>query len=102
MKRKSFAIAVVIAVIAVVLACFCANPVLSCAFDLPPAYEAEIRNQAKGLYSSKLPLVLTYVKVNDFDGLAAYYTIYYFPFGTVEMSFINGEGWMVEKPLTGL
>lgn len=102
MKRKLLAIAAVIAVIAVVLACFCANPVLSCPFDLPPAYEAEIRNQAKGLYSSRLPLVPVYVKVNAFNGVDARYTIYYFPFGTVEMSFINGEGWMVEKPLTGL
>ena len=43
-----------------------------------------------------------YVSVNSFDGIRGYYTVYYFPLGSVGMSYSESDGYNMEKPLLGM
>ena len=74
--------------------------IISCDFDIPVATYKAIESQAEGVYSNKLPLVAVYVNVTDYTDGIAYYTIHYFPFGTVDMSYSEADGYNVEKQLT--
>ena len=58
--------------------------------------------QARGLYSRRLPLVPVLVRLDGMEGGTVFYTIHYFPFGTVGMSFSEEGLYNIEKPLTGL
>ena len=97
---KSFFLIVIALVI--VLRIFSANLIISCDFDVPDTTYDAIEIQAKGVYSSKLPLVSVYVNVTDYSEDKAYYTIHYFPFGTVGMSYSESDGYNIEKQLTSL
>ena len=61
-----------------------------------------VKEQAQGVYSSRLPLIPVYVRVDSYMEEKIFYTIYYFPFGTVEMSYIEGDGYNIEKSLSRL
>ena len=98
---KKFLIPVLIlAVLIVGLSILCSDPILICSSDLPEDFLAAIRSQSAGVYSSKLPLVPVYVHVDSFSEPTAFYTVHYFPFGTVGMSYTENDGYNIEKPLT--
>ena len=86
----------------IILRIFSANLIISCDFDMPDETYEAIESQAKGVYSSKLPLVAVYVNLTDYSDERAYYTIHYFPFGTVDMSYSESDGYNIEKFLTRL
>ena len=84
------------------LGLLCARPFVSCKeYVTPPLVEAAER-QARGLYSPRLPLVPVYVSMDRMEEGTVYYTIHYFPFGTVGMSYSEEGLYNIEKPLTGL
>ena len=85
-----------------ILCLFSAKPIVSCKIDLPDGYIEAVESEAEGFYSKTLPLVPVYVSVEEFTGNKVYYTIHYFPFGTVEMSYTENDGYNIEKPLTSL
>ena len=66
----------------------------------PHAEAAE--RQARGLYSARLPLIPVHVSLDRMEQGTVYYTICYFPFGTVGMSYSEEGLYNIEKPLTGL
>ena len=76
------------------------TPIVICDDDLSEEYMEAIESQAEGLYSRKLPLVPVCVNVTSFDDETVYYTIYYFPLGTVGMSYNKNDGYNMEKSLT--
>ena len=101
MKRIKPIFLIVIALV-IVLRIFSANLIISCDFDMPQMTYEAIESQAEGTYSDKLPLVAVYVNVTDYSDEKAYYTIHYFPFGTVDMSYSETDGYNIEKQLTKL
>ena len=101
--RKIFKpIFLLIVVFIILLRIFSANLIISCDFDIPTTTYEAIEGQSKGVYSSKLPLVAVYVNITDYSDEKAYYTIHYFPFGTVNMSYSENDGYNIEKQLTKL
>ena len=102
MKKRVIITMVIVAILITSILIVALNPVISCENDVPQHYIEAIESQAKGIYSNVLPLVPIYVAVNSFETESVYYTIYYFPFGTVEMSYTESDGYSIEKPLTGL
>ena len=75
------------------------NPIVICDNDLSEEYMEAIESQAEWLYSRKLPFVPICVNVTSFTDKTVYYTIYYFPFGTVGMSYTKNDGYNMEKSL---
>ena len=100
-KRVIIAIMIVVTLIAG-LCILVSNPIISCKKDVPEYYYEVIEAQSKGIYSNVLPLVPVYVNVNSLEAETVYYTIHYFPFGTVDMSYTKDDGYNIEKSLTGL
>ena len=96
MKKK---ILPLILVVTFALAFLSQNPVISYREEIPAEYKNAVENQVKGVYSSKFPLVPFYVSVEDVENEKVFYTIYYLPFGTVEMSFSAVDGYNIEKEL---
>jgi len=101
-KKKYYVIAIIAVVLVLVLCWFAVNPVVICGIDVPDDYLEAIESQSKGVYSRTIPLVPIYVSVDAFSEGRLYYTIHYFPFGTVGMSYAKNDGYNIEKPLTGL
>lgn len=102
MKKK---IGIAIGLLAVVIAALFLlfrNPIVSCNIEIPENYMDAARSQAKGLYSERLPLVPIVVRINSYSEDVLYYTIYYFPLGTVGMSYSGGDGYNIEKPLINM
>ena len=94
--------ALIIAAVLIVCLCILASgPVVSCKTDVPEKYVDAVKAQSAGLYSSKLPLVPVVVSVDQVAEGTVFYTVYYLPFGTVGMSYTEGDGHNIEKPLTG-
>lgn len=77
------------------------HPFIVCGGGVPESYYASIQDQAKGLYSSRIPLVPIFVSIDTIERDTVFYTIHYFPFGTVGMAYSQGDGYNIEKPLTG-
>ena len=107
MSRRIAVIAAVIlclvlVVSVVVLSELCANPVISGAEGVPEELQDAIQSQATGLYSSRLPLVPVWISVEGMEDGCVFYTIHYFPFGTVGMSYHPDDGYNMEKTLTRL
>ena len=102
MKKIFKPIFLLIVVFIILLRIFSANLIISCDFDIPNITYEAIEGQAKGVYSSKLPLVAVYINITGYSDEKAYYTIHYFPFGTVDMSYSESEGYNIEKQLTKL
>ena len=102
MKKIFKPIFLLIVVFIILLRIFSANLIISCDFEMPNTTYEAIEGQSKGVYSSKLPLVAVYVNITDYSDEKAYYTIHYFPFGTVNMSYSENDGYNIEKQLTKL
>ncbi len=102
MKKLIKTVILIAFVLIIILRIFSANLIVSCDFDMPNTTYEAIESQSEGVYSSKLPLVAVYVNVTDYSDEKAYYTIHYFPFGSVDMSFSESDGYNIEKPLTRL
>ena len=101
-KKRVIITTVIVLLIFAGLCILASKPIISGGNDVPEDYVEKIKSQAQGLYSKVLPLVPIYVTIDSFEEEKVYYTIHYFPFGTVEMSYIESEGYNIEKPLTGL
>jgi len=102
MKRK-IGIGVILTVfLMIVLFVFSRNPVVSSDIEIPEIYLEAVKEQAEGVYSKRLPLIPVYVRIDSFAEEKLYYTIYYFPLGTVGMSYVTGDGYNIEKPLTNM
>lgn len=98
--KRWLAAAVLVAVLC--LGLLCNQPIVTQKeYVTPPLAEAAER-QARGLYSARLPLIPVYVSLDRMEEGAVFYTIHYFPFGTVGMSFSEEGLYNIEKPLTGL
>ena len=96
-----------IKILAIVLVCSLVSETLSVPYIAGKAKLSEsqieaIEEQARGRYSDALPLIPVFVRVDRVEGEQIFYTVFYFPFGTVGMSYLAGEGYNIEKPLTGL
>ncbi len=100
-KAKVILIAAIL-IFTAALSIISSNPVVYCDTDIPDSYLEAVESQVRGVYSKKMPLVPLYVSVHSFSGEKVLYTIHYFPFGTVEMSYQEGDGYNIEKPLTRL
>ena len=93
---------IIVVVLIAALGIFASGPIVSCKIEVPENYLEAIESQSKGVYSTTLPLVPVYTSVDSYSDGIVHYTIHYFPFGTVGMSYIEGDGYNIEKPLTGL
>ena len=102
MKKRVITGAAIVVMLIVGLSIFASNPIISCKVDVPENYLEAIESQSKGTYSNVLPLVPIYVTVNRLEAETVYYTIHYFPFGSVGMSYTESDGYNIEKPLSGL
>ena len=63
---------------------------------------AAMDSRASCLYSDKLWLVPVAVNVTGFTDEQVEYTIFYLPFGSVDMSYTKADGYNIKMPLTGL
>lgn len=102
MKKVLTAVVLILSVLVIVLGILSSRPIVSCDTDIPETAMEAIKSEAKGLYSSKLPLVPVYVEVTSYSEDTVFYTIHYFPFGNVEMSFNETDGYNIEKALSRL
>ena len=75
------------------------KPIVSCKTELPQNYIQPIESQSQGIYSKKLPLLAVYVSVDEYAEEKVFYTVYYFPFGSVKMSYSETDGYNIEKEL---
>ena len=101
MKKSVIIATIIVAVLIVGLSILASNPIISCKTDIPENYLEAIGSQSQGVYSKVLPFVPVYVSVDSYSEEIVHYTIYYFPFGTVGMSFTEYDGYNIEKSLTG-
>ena len=98
---KKFVVIIAVAAILITSLCILANnPIITDKSSLPKAYLDAIESQSKGVYSSTLPLIPVYVSIDNIHADRVFYTIHYFPLGTVGMSYTEGDGYNIEKPLT--
>ena len=101
-KRVKRWLAAAVLLAGLALGWLCGHPVVTGRdYVTPPLREAALQ-QARGLYSNRLPLVPVFVRLDGMEGGTVFYTIHYFPFGTVGMSFSEEGLYNIEKPLTGL
>ncbi len=99
---KKYIIAAVIALIILGLAVgFILSPPVFCSLDIPASYREAIQADARGIYSSQLPLIPVFVTIDSYSDGFVTYTKFYFPFGTVGMEYKEGDGYSIEKRLTG-
>ena len=99
-RKRWIIIIAAIFILALALSASAEHPLIVHGEDLPQDYYSAVQSQAKGLYSSRIPLVPIFVSIDDLERDTVFYTIHYFPFGTVGMSYIQGDGYNIEKPLT--
>lgn len=102
MRRKIGIIVILLVAIMGTLILLNRHPIVSCDMDIPTTYMDAVKDQARGVYSQRLPLVPVYVRINQYEEGVLYYTIYYFPVGSVGMSYIGGDGYNIEKSLTNM
>lgn len=100
---KNAILAVSVAVIMII--CLCAlssNPIILGKENVSENTLEAIKSQSSGIYSNKLPLVPMFVTVDNTSDTQVFYTIHYFPLGTVGMSYTEEDGYNMEKQLTRL
>lgn len=102
MKKLITAVVLILSVLIIALGILSSHPIVSCDVEVPEACIQAIKDESKGLYSYKLPLVPVYVEATSYSGDRVFYTIYYFPFGSVDMSYSEAEGYNIEKQLSRL
>lgn len=101
MKKRIAIVGIVVIFLFVMLGTLSSHPFVFCDIEIPENSLKAIESQSKGLYSGRLPLVPIFVRVERCFEDTVYYTIYYFPFGTVGMSYREHDGYNIEKPLAG-
>ena len=101
MKKSVTILIITMIILTACLWVLSSNPIISCKATVSEHELDAIKSQAAGLYSNTLPLVPVCVCVDAVSEKTVFYTIYYFPFGTVGMSYTEAEGYNIEKPLTG-
>lgn len=99
MKKKGIVAALVLLGLLLLLGILLSQPVFLCKIEIPENYRMAIVSQSEGVYSRRLPLIPVYISEDRCLENRVFYTIYYFPLGTVEMSFHATEGYNIEKPL---
>ena len=62
-------------------------------------YIDKFKDQAGHIYSGKLPLVTWYINIDEHQDNRYNYTIHYWPFGTEVMTYLDGDGFSIEKKL---
>lgn len=92
----------IVALFGMILACISSHPFVSRRCEVPEEYVAEIRAQSVGVYSKKVPFFADLHFHRAVSAGRAYYTVHYFPFGTLGMSYSLTDGFCQENPLTGL
>ena len=97
MKKK---VLVLLLIFVLSLSFLCNKPIVKYNSELSTIYKSAVESQSKGIYSSRLPLIPVYVSVGDMEEERIYYTIYYFPFGTVGMPYSQADGYNMEKTLS--
>ena len=97
MKKKVLAI---LLILVLSLGFLCNKPIVKYDSELSTIYKSAVESQSKGFYSSRLPIVPVYVSVEDMQDDRVYYTIHYFPFGSVGMSYSQTDGYNIEKELS--
>lgn len=100
MKKKIGVGVIITVVFIIILFAFSKNPIVSCNIEIPENYIEAVKEQAEGVYSSRLPLIPVYVRIDRYTEGKLYYTIYYFPLGSVGMSYVEGDGYNIEKSLS--
>ena len=100
--KKRILIPLILLLVVVSLCVTALRPPVLFAGDLPAETREAIQSQATGLYSRRLPLIPLFVTVDRQEQNRVYYTIFYFPLGSVGMSWDPADGYNIEKPLTGL
>jgi hypothetical protein len=102
-KKKGLIIALsVIVLLIVCLGIISSHPFLTKKCEVPEEYVTEIYAQSMGTYSNRVPLLPVCISIESYSGERTFYTIHYFPFGTVGMSYSPTDGFNQEKPLTRL
>ena len=99
--QKRWIIIAALFILVLVLKVSTDHPFIAYSDNLPKNYYSAVQNQAKGLYSSRIPLVPIFVSIDDLERGTVFYTIHYFPFGSVGMAYSQGDGYNIEKPLAG-
>ena len=98
---KKLIIIIAVAAILVTGLCMLTNhPIILGKSQVSNDFLNAIESQSKGMYSRVLPLVPTFVSIDNITVDSAFYTIRYFPFGAVGMSYREDDGYNIEKPLT--
>ena len=100
MRKKALVSVIAAGALLFALCLSASNPIISRKADLPAHFLEAIESQARGVYSRTIPLVPVYISIDSLQESSVYYTIYYFPFGTVGMSYTENDGYNQEKPLT--
>ena len=102
MKKKVGIGVIIIVVFIIALFAFSHNPIVSRNIEITESYMEAVKEQAERVYSKRLPLIPVYVRIDSYAEEKLYYIIYYFPFGTVGMSYVEGDGYNIEKSLSRL
>lgn len=103
--KKNKTIVIILLVVALLIGVLCyvsSHPFVSSKCEISEEYVSEIYAQTMGTYSNRIPLLPVVISIENLSGERAYYTIHYFPFGTVEMSYSPTDGFNQEKALSGL
>ena len=85
--KKAMIALLIVALFGMILACISSHPFVSRRCEVPEEY---------------VPLLPIYISIEQFSAGRAYYTVHYFPFGTLGMSYSLTDGFCQENPLTGL
>lgn len=102
MNKKAISVLVILFLILILLWQVSTRPVLLCPTAIPDAYRDAVISQSSGIYSRSLPLVPVCVVADSYENNTVTYTIFYFPFGSVGMSYSETDGYNIEKALTAL
>ena len=101
MKRKIIFVVTLVFALALGLCIMTLNPIIlyNNNTNIPDNYTEAIDDQSKGVYSWNLPLIPIYVTVDSYSFKTVYYAIHYFPFGTVDMSYMGNGNYNIENSL---
>ncbi len=99
MKKRWITGLLALLLLAAALGVLSQRPILIGAENLPASLREAVTEQAGGLYSSRLPLVPVCVVIDGVSATSVDYTIYYVPFGSVGMTWVEGDGYSIRAPL---
>ena len=84
------------------LHCLATRPFFFSSIPIPESHQEAVISQSAGFYSQRLPLVPVCAAVDSHKNEVTRYTVYYFPFDSVGMSYSQTDGYNIEKTLTPL